>query len=196
MSKNSQENDPLHESWVEVDGEKNGTNGNGGMIRVSSIHNGDMEKLLIEAQRESNQSSAHASTHTSHGNTPHGVRSPHNGGSPNALPSPSSELAHSDFTTISAKLQEEDLKSDTDWIWDWSSRPDNMPPKQWIFRRPIKKQSLSIRNTKAMKSKLSDILPVLIFSNLMSLVLGAGIGWYFARKLTARPLSITLLPVD
>ncbi|XP_013786304.1 BCL2/adenovirus E1B 19 kDa protein-interacting protein 3-like [Limulus polyphemus] len=137
--------------------------------------NGNIEKMLWEAQRESNQSSAIASRKSSHGNSP---KSPH---------SPVIEPSHTPNELLI--INKEDLlvgrrQVATDWIWDWSSRPDQLPPKEWKFKHP-QRAGLSLRHSKVVKHGLfsTEVLSILVLTNLLSLILGAGIGLFIGRRL-------------
>ncbi|XP_076372390.1 BCL2/adenovirus E1B 19 kDa protein-interacting protein 3-like [Tachypleus tridentatus] len=139
-----------------------------------STINGNIEKMLWEAQRESNQSSAIASRKSSHGSSP---KSPC---------SPVSEPPHTPNELFF--INKEDLFGKkqvvTDWIWDWSSRPDQLPPKEWKFKHP-QRAGLSLRHSKVVKHGLfsTEVLSILVLTNLLSLILGAGIGLFFGRRL-------------
>ncbi|GFG39131.1 hypothetical protein Cfor_10610, partial [Coptotermes formosanus] len=65
----------------------------------------------------------------------------------------------------------------TDWIWDWSSRPDQAPPKDWKFKHP-KRKTYSIRHAKVGKNSLfsKEVLYTLFLTNFISLLLGTGVG--------------------
>ncbi|RXG51244.1 NIP3-like protein [Armadillidium vulgare] len=78
---------------------------------------------------------------------------------------------------------------ETDWIWDWSSRPDQTPPKQWKFVHPHKgtvpsRRGASIRRLMVGNSSLfsRDVLYTLFITNVLSLILGTGIGMWLSRK--------------
>jgi len=77
-----------------------------------------------------------------------------------------------------------------DWIWDWSSRPENNPPKEFLLKRPPRRSasSLSIRNTRVMKSGgvLSpDFLKLFLPSLIVSHILAIGLGIYIGKRLTS-----------
>nr|XP_054765653.1 BCL2/adenovirus E1B 19 kDa protein-interacting protein 3-like [Lytechinus pictus] len=71
------------------------------------------------------------------------------------------------------------------WIWDWSSRPEPLPPKEFRFKHPDKTR-LSIRKSKAMRSNffsaeiLSVFIPSLVLTNLLALGMGVFIGFKIA----------------
>ncbi|XP_064603746.1 BCL2/adenovirus E1B 19 kDa protein-interacting protein 3-like [Liolophura sinensis] len=150
----------LNESWVELGPRE--TDG----VTSHSVHHGNLEKLLIEAQRESRSSSQQTSTASSLRGSP---KSPH---------SPNNELAPSDFRTI----QEE---PGTDWIWDWSSMPTAQPPSDWgsRFKHP-KKNRLSVRNTRVMQNGVFCLenLPTLLLSHAASFFLGAAVMLVYLKK--------------
>uniref|UniRef100_T1IIV1 BCL2/adenovirus E1B 19 kDa protein-interacting protein 3 n=1 Tax=Strigamia maritima TaxID=126957 RepID=T1IIV1_STRMM len=144
-------------SWVDLDLHRSELPSPLGLINDAEI-----QRLLLEAQRESNQSSIVVSSSSSRRESP---QSPPN--SPNAELSTGDDIK--DFYINKEK--------NTDWVWDWSSRPDQQPPKEWRFKHP-KGGRLSVRHSKAMKSGLlsSEVLSFVLLTNLVSLLLGAGIG--------------------
>ncbi|XP_066507008.1 BCL2 interacting protein 3 like b isoform X1 [Hoplias malabaricus] len=142
----------------------------GGLEHVpssSSIHNGDMEKILLDAQHESSRSNSSCD-------------------SPPRPPSPQDEgqisfdVDKSDTQEVLEKMRDDDiLMKDSDWVADWSSRPENIPPKEFHFRHPRRSVTLSMRKTGAMKKGgifSAEFLRVFIPSLLLSHILALGLG--------------------
>lgn len=153
--------DALNESWVELYyGASSSASERATPPLTGNMH--ILEKLLLEAQRDSNVSSARGS------------------GSPKSPHSPASE-------TVPFIINREEKQIATDWIWDWSSRPDQQPPKDWNFRHPAsvggirKRPVLSLRGSRIIR--LADIFPLLLLSNILSILLGAGIGVCIGRRM-------------
>ncbi|TRY95921.1 hypothetical protein DNTS_017255 [Danionella cerebrum] len=120
----------------------------GGLEHVpssSSIHNGDMEKILLDAQHESSRSNS------------------------------SCDRRDSQEEVLEKFRDEEILMKDSDRLADWSSRPENVPPKEFHFRHPRRSVTLSMRKTGAMKKGgifSAEFLKVFIPSLLLSHILG------------------------
>ncbi|XP_077469712.1 BCL2/adenovirus E1B 19 kDa protein-interacting protein 3-like isoform X1 [Stigmatopora argus] len=78
------------------------------------------------------------------------------------------------------------MKTYADWIWDWSSRPENNPPKVFLLKHPKRSTPLSIRNSSAMRKGgiLSpDFLQLLLPSLIISHILAIGLGIYIGKRL-------------
>jgi len=71
----------------------------------------------------------------------------------------------------------------SDFIWDWSSRPNIEPPKQWRLQNvPAKPSSPSQEKKKSQKKISTNFLLTFFLSNVISLIIGAGIGVWLKRK--------------
>ncbi|XP_007506673.1 BCL2/adenovirus E1B 19 kDa protein-interacting protein 3 [Monodelphis domestica] len=178
----------LQGSWVELHFSSNG----GGPSPVApasiSAYNGDMEKILLDAQHESGRSSSKSS----HCDSPPRSQTPQD----------TARMSEADTHSIGEKnssQSEEDymerrkevesiLKKNSDWIWDWSSRPENVPPKEFLFKHPKRSATLSMRNTSVMKKGgifSAEFLKVFLPSLLLSHFLAIGLGIYIGRRLTS-----------
>lgn len=152
-------NDDLNGSWVELYHQPVPSD-----TVTESIHNGSMEKLLIEAQQESRTPSRPNSTVSS------------NRGSPK-LPTSPKEWVNTEIP------QPEPIG--TDWIWDWSSRPEIIQHGEWSgqYKHP-RRYRLSVRNTKVMRDGIfcMENLPTLLISHACSFVLGAAVMFMYLKK--------------
>lgn len=79
-----------------------------------------------------------------------------------------------------------------DFIWDWSSRPNILPPKQWKLQGcvPSKSPVSSPREGGAKEKGLSTTKVVFTFliTNVISLIIGAGIGMWIKRNIVKSEL--------
>lgn len=176
-SQTMQSKDTLQDSWVELH-YRNGNNGNGqtGVAEPQTsqlIYPENLEKLLIEAQKESANASRNNSREASARGSP---KSPH---------SPSIELASN-----TSSQDERERDPGMEWMWDWSSRPEAIPPRDFNgkFKHPMtRKSKLSVRNTPVMRSGIFRVfqlenLPILLFSHACAVFLGAAGLFIYLKK--------------
>ncbi|XP_016100222.1 BCL2/adenovirus E1B 19 kDa protein-interacting protein 3-like [Sinocyclocheilus grahami] len=157
----------------------------GGLEHVpssSSIHNGDMEKILLDAQHESSRSNSSC-------DSPPRPHSPQDEGQIIF----DVDMRRDSQEEVMEKIRDDDiLMKDSDRVADWSSRPENIPPKEFHFRHPRRSVTLSMRKTGAMKKGgifSSEFLKVFIPSLLLSHILVLGLGVYIGKRLTPSPAS-------
>uniref|UniRef100_M3XT97 BCL2 interacting protein 3 n=1 Tax=Mustela putorius furo TaxID=9669 RepID=M3XT97_MUSPF len=174
----------LEGSWVEL----HFSNGSGSSVPASvSVYNGDLEKILLDAQHESGRSSSKSS----HCDSPPRSQTPQDTTRASELDTHSigeknSSQSEEDYLERRKEL-ESILKKNSDWIWDWSSRPENIPPKELLFKHPKRTATLSMRNTSVMKKGgvfSAEFLKVFLPSLLLSHLLAIGLGIYIGRRLT------------
>lgn len=174
------------ESWVEVSDPPTSPTPE----RTTHLPHGseDYLRLLREAQRDSNQSSALVSLASTRKNSPHSSpKSPPN--SPNTEPVSDGEELKGFYINYCSK-EDASLETNTDWVWDWSSRPEQQAPKEWKFihpegRIPMKKPyGYSIRFAKVGGTSVfsRQVLYTMVLTNLISLLLGTGIGFWLSRR--------------
>uniref|UniRef100_A0A3Q2GRP9 Zgc:73226 n=1 Tax=Cyprinodon variegatus TaxID=28743 RepID=A0A3Q2GRP9_CYPVA len=171
-------------SWVEVEeliaALSRSESLTGPQDSVSSALQGEQERILLEAQLECERKGLNQTLLIFN---PPQVMTPRSAGSPR----PNSEQ-DSDCIPIQ---EESERRGDTDWVWDWSSRPENMPPKEFVFQHPKQPSSLSVRKTEVMKRGIfsSDVLLILVPSLLASHLLTLGVGIYIGKRLAASSAS-------
>lgn len=137
-------------------------------------------RLLREAQRDSNQSSRVVSLTSSRRDTPkESPKSPPN--SPNLT---EDELRGVYINYWNKEGGEYVNFQNTDWIWEWSSRPDQMPPKGWNFQHPKRRPGYSMRLARFGKNSLfsREVLYSLLLTNFLSVIIGAGIGIWLSKR--------------
>ena len=107
--------------------------------------------------------------------------------SPKSPPnSPNTELAdladyHEDLRGIIINQVKEPEVLMSDFMWDWSSRPNMLPPKEWGIQR-VSSKPCSL-NSKATKPKYSArVVCTMVLTNVLSLIIGAGIGMWLYRR--------------
>ncbi|XP_061655084.1 BCL2/adenovirus E1B 19 kDa protein-interacting protein 3-like isoform X1 [Phyllopteryx taeniolatus] len=156
----------------------------------SSIHNGDMEKILLDAQHESSRSNSSC-------DSPPRPHTPQDEGQiifdVDVTSRRDSQVrAHIEEDVLDKERDMDILMKDADWVADWSSRPENIPPKEFNFCHPRRSVTLSMRKTGAMKKGgffSAEFLKVFIPSLLISHILALGLGVYIGKRMTTPPTS-------
>ncbi|KAI1904638.1 hypothetical protein AGOR_G00007750 [Albula goreensis] len=174
--------DGLQGSWVELEGIAavvgRRESLTGPQDTTSSLVQGELERILLEAQLECERNS--------HTDSPPQEVTPWTTGSSR----PGSE-GSSSTDCITIQSDENEGRVSAEWVWDWSSRPENLPPKEFVFQHPKQSSSLSVRKSEVMKRGLfsSDMLLILLPSLVASHLLTLGLGIYIGKRLAASSTS-------
>ncbi|KAM9847524.1 BCL2 interacting protein 4 [Aulostomus maculatus] len=186
LQKDVSSDESLQGSWVELHYSNTGSqstshHGSQELAGPASTLEADVEKMLLEAQRESGRSSSRGSSQC---NSPLRAQTP-------LLLWRSSEgnssQSEEDFQERRREV-ETMMKKNVDWIWDWSSRPENNPPKEFLLKYPKRSTSLSIRNTSVMKKGgvlSAEFLKLFLPSLIISHIVAVGLGIYIGKRLTS-----------
>ncbi|XP_068614138.1 BCL2/adenovirus E1B 19 kDa protein-interacting protein 3-like [Brachionichthys hirsutus] len=183
LHKDNSLNDGLQGSWIELhfSGTTSRSTSRCGSQEQTptSMQEGDVEVMLLDAQHESGRNSSRGSSQSN---------------SPLRAPTPlllwrgsEGNSSQSDEDCQERRREVENLmKKNVDWIWDWPSRPENSPPKEFLLKCPTRSTPLSIRNTSAMKKGgilSADFLKLFLPSLVISHILAVGLGIYIGKRL-------------
>jgi hypothetical protein len=128
-----------------------------------------LERLLIEAQRESLQSSARQSVHHSKHSSPVFPDSPAESGD--------YYLPYDEFNR-QRLLSPSAADGSTDWFWDWN-----------FITNAVSKVEFQGQYVRRVPRKMSSVkrkfLGLLLLTNFLALILGAGLGYYLGKKILA-----------
>jgi len=151
----------------------------------------DYMRMLREAQGESScrtscRTSCRVSPYMSHNSPKSPPNSPHN-----ERQDDDSETIGNHDTDLSEVYINTISDGDTsDFIWDWSSRPNIAPPKQWKLQASLNsaKSSCSSKTSISVESKQkagysTKVVFTFLLTNVISLLIGAGIGMWIKRKI-------------
>lgn len=161
----------LHDSWVELHFDSCSEHSEG-TPALSDIT--DLEKMLLEAQRESSSSSRTSS----HCSSPQRVQTP-------PLISAASLNTHASAQgeVVAESKQEAEAVAR---ICDWSSRPENVPPAAFIIKRPKRNRMRSKNTDKNDKEINTNLLKLLIPSLVLTHILMVGLGICIGRRLSTQ----------
>ena len=79
----------------------------------------------------------------------------------------------------------------SEFIWDWSSRPNIAPPKQWKLQGCVPAKSPVPPHAKEEKGKglsTTKVVVTFLITNVISLIIGAGIGIWIKRNIVKTEL--------
>jgi len=164
----------------------------GGFVEVPAPHvpfggSSDYMRMLREAQGvTSNVTSTRTSCRVSpYMSSHHSPKSPPN--------SPNNERAEyyggdTDLSGVYINTVREPREEMSEFIWDWSSRPNILPPKQWKLQGcvPAKSPVPLVKEEKGKGLSTTKVVVTFLITNVISLIIGAGIGIWIKRNIIVK----------
>ncbi|KAK2150404.1 hypothetical protein LSH36_406g01042 [Paralvinella palmiformis] len=165
--------DNLNDSWVELhflQQQQQGTPPAGSAAMSRPLQPGTIERMLLEAQKQQQL-------------TP-----------PTADPALYKPVSHGTMEKLLLEAQREwsrnssrigsnesRVQENGDWMLDWSSRPEVIPPG---YKQPVKRAPLSVRNTKMMRSGPFSLenLPLMLLTHACTFFLGAAVMFMYLKR--------------
>jgi len=84
----------------------------------------------------------------------------------------------------------------SDFMWDWSSRPNILPPKDWKIQLQSAKSprgSISYKPMPASYGYSKKVVFSMFLTNILSMLIGMGIGIWIFRKRGAQNIKILMM---
>jgi len=114
--------------------------------------------------------------------------------SPKSPPnSPNNERAEyyggdTDLSGVYINTVREPREEMSEFIWDWSSRPNILPPKQWKLQGcvPAKSPVPPVKEEKGKGLSTTKVVVTFLLTNVISLIIGAGIGIWIKRNIIVK----------
>ncbi|CAM4647466.1 unnamed protein product [Leuciscus chuanchicus] len=166
----------LHDSWVELHFDSCSEHSED-TPSLSDIT--DLEKMLLEAQRESSSSSRTSS----HCSSPRHVQTPPLISAASFNTQPPLTHANAQGEVVPESKQEVETVAR---ICDWSSRPENVPPPALIIKRPKRNRLCSRNSDKNDKEMNTNLLKLLLPSLVLTHILMLGLGICIGRRLSTQ----------
>ncbi|XP_018926577.1 BCL2/adenovirus E1B 19 kDa protein-interacting protein 3-like [Cyprinus carpio] len=161
----------LHDSWVELRFDSCSEHNEDTPVLSDII---DLEKMLLEAQRESSSSSRTSS----HCSSPRHAQTP---------PLISAAFFNTHIITQGEVVAESKQEAEAvARICDWSSRPENVPHTAFIIKRPKRNRMCSKNREKNDKEMNTNLLKLLLPSLVLTHILMLGLGICIGRRLSTQ----------
>ena len=89
------------------------------------------------------------------------------------------------FSGVYINTVREPREEMSEFIWDWSSRPNIAPPKQWKLQGcvPVKSPVPFTKEEKGKGLSTTKVVFTFLITNVISLIIGTGLGIWIKRNI-------------